>query len=285
MSATPTKTVIAQAAKRLRHGRLVAFPTETVYGLGADATNDAAVHRIFEAKGRPPSNPLIIHITDTAAAARLANLSDLARRLADRFWPGALTLVLERRPDSGLSLLATAGLPTVAIRAPAHPVANQLLRQTGCPVAAPSANKSGRISPTRAAHVRSQLGSVVDLIVDGGPCPLGLESTVLDLSGPTPAILRPGGTTQEALEEITGPLADPNAVALKLSPGTQARHYAPSATLRLDATDIRAGEVYLAFGPDQRTARNTSNLSPSGDLAEASANLYRMLIGPRRLGC
>ena len=220
MSETKAET-IAKAASLIRTGGIVAFPTETVYGLGADATNEAAVRRVFNVKGRPPSNPLIIHVTGTEAAARLAPLPRLAEQLAERFWPGPLTLVLERHADSGLSPLTTAGLPTVALRAPAHPIARELLRQVGCPIAAPSANRSGRVSPTCAEHVRAQLGDAVDLIVDGGPCPLGLESTVLDLSGPAPTILRPGGATQEALEEIIGPLIDPEATALRRSPGTQ----------------------------------------------------------------
>ena len=278
MSKPQTESIIAEAAKRLRHGGLVAFPTETVYGLGADATNEAAIRKIFEVKGRPPSNPLIIHVTGVNAAAKLTTIDGLAAELAKRFWPGPLTLVLERRPDSRLSPLATGGLSTVAIRAPALPIARELLQLADCPIAAPSANKSGHISPTRAAHVRAQLGDLVDMVVDGGPCPLGLESTVLDLSGPTPAILRPGSTTQEALEEITGPLADPKAGTLVRSPGTQARHYAPKATLRLNATDVRQHEAYLAFGPNEIVAANIRNLSPSGDLTEASANLYSMLI-------
>ncbi len=277
MSETKAET-IAKAAGLIRRGGIVAFPTETVYGLGADATNETAVRRVFEVKGRSPSNPLIIHVSGIAAAARLADMTNLARQLAERFWPGPLTLVVERRPDSGLSPLTTAGLPTVALRAPAHPIARDFLEQADCPIAAPSANKSGRISPTSADHVRWQLGDAVDMIVDGGPCRIGLESTVLDLAGPTPAILRPGGISKEALEEVAGTLADPEQSALRRSPGTQARHYAPKAALRLNATDARPGEAYLAFGPCNLTAEKTRNLSPSGDLAEAAAKLYCMLI-------
>ncbi len=277
MSETRAET-IAKAAGLIRRGGIVAFPTETVYGLGADATNEAAVRRVFEVKGRPPSNPLIIHVFGIEAAARLADMTDLATRLAERFWPGPLTLVLERRPNSGLSPLTTAGLPTVALRAPAHPIARDLLQQADRPIAAPSANKSGCVSPTCAEHVRLQLADAVDMIVDGGPCRIGLESTVLDLAGPTPAILRPGGIPKAALEEVTGALADPAESALRRSPGTQARHYAPKAALRLNATDVRPGEAYLAFGPSNLTAGKTRNLSPSGQLAEAATNLYGMLI-------
>ncbi len=285
MSSPPTlRQQITDAARLLRNGGLVAFPTETVYGLGADASNERAVQRLFGAKGRPSSNPLIVHVANVQAAARLADVDDIALRLTERFWPGPLTIVLERRPNAGIAPAATAGLSTVAMRAPAHPVARELLRQAGCPVAAPSANKSGRISPTRAEHVRAQLGDAVDMVVDGGPCAVGLESTVLDLTGTAPVILRPGGATREAIEAITGPLPDPPADLLKRSPGTQHRHYAPRARLRLDATDAAPGEAYLAFGPSDVSAAATRNLSPAGDLAEAGTNLYGMLLSLDQMG-
>src|ERR1700751_4215728 len=198
---------IARAAALLRAGRLVAFPTETVYGLGGDATNDNAVAAIFAAKARPRFNPLIIHVRALAEAERLALFNSAAHRAAAQFWPGPLTLVLPRQPSAGLSLLASAGLDTVAVRVPVHPVAQALLREAGRPIAAPSANRSGRVSPTEAAHVAEDLGDDVALILDGGPTPIGLESTVLDLSGAAPVLLRPGAITLEALTELLGPIA------------------------------------------------------------------------------
>src|SRR4051812_49127350 len=205
-----TETAIARAAQLLRDGELVAFPTETVYGLGGDATSEAAVARIFAAKGRPRFNPLILHVPGLAEAEPLAVFDERARDAAGRFWPGPLTLVLQRRASGGLSLLASAGRDTVALRAPAHPIAQQLLRALGIPIAAPSANRSGRISPTIAAHVAAELGSRVALILDGGICPIGLESTILDLTGPLPALLRPGGVTLEELREVFGVIATPS---------------------------------------------------------------------------
>ncbi len=218
---------IERAAALLRAGRLVAFPTETVYGLGADATSERAVAAIFEAKGRPRFNPLIAHVPGVAEAEAIAVFDARARDIAAHFWPGPLTLVLRRRGGTGLSLLASAGLDTVAIRAPAHPVAQALLRASGRPIAAPSANRSGRISPTEAAHVAAELGHHVALILDAGRTPVGLESTVLDLSGEAPALLRPGGVTLEQLTEVLGPIATPAAGLLR-SPGMLASHYAPS---------------------------------------------------------
>lgn len=268
---------IARAAAALRAGELVAFPTETVYGLGGDATNDRAVARIFEAKGRPRFNPLIVHVPDRAAAERHAAFFGHAAGLADRFWPGALTLVLPRRADSGLSLLVSAGLDTVALRVPAHDGARALLRAAGVPVAAPSANPSGRLSPTRAEHVARGLGDRVALILDGGPCAIGLESTVLDLSGDRPAILRQGGVPQEAIEAALG-----EAVAVAgaedhapRAPGMLLSHYAPGLPVRLDAMEGRPGEALLGFGPGAEGA--TLNLSETGDLVEAAANLFRFL--------
>jgi L-threonylcarbamoyladenylate synthase len=272
---------IERAAQALRQGALVAFPTETVYGLGAIAGDDRAVARLFAAKGRPRFNPLIVHVVDRAAAAPLARWDEIADRLAKHFWPGPLTLVLERLADAPLSPLVSAGGPTVALRAPAHPVAQALLRATALPVAAPSANPAGRASPTTADHVAAGLGQRIDLIVDGGPCPVGLESTVLDITTSPPRLLRPGGVTREALEEVIGPLGEPAAEADPLrprSPGRLASHYAPGLPLRLDATSVAADEALLAFGPTPPTgAAVTMNLSPGGDLEEAAANLFAML--------
>jgi L-threonylcarbamoyladenylate synthase len=268
---------ISRAAGLLKAGRLVAFPTETVYGLGGDATNERAVAEIFAAKGRPSFNPLIVHVGGLAEAEALAIFDDRARRVVATFWPGPLTLVLPRRADSGLSLLASAGLDTVAIRSPAHAVAQALLRETGRPVAAPSANRSGRVSPTEAAHVFEEIGDRIDLILDGGRTPVGLESTVLDLSAEAPAVLRPGGVTSEQLTELLGPIAAPAAGQPK-SPGMLASHYATSLPLRLEATAARNDEALLAFGPDAPPgSAEVLWLSRSGDLAEAAANLFAML--------
>jgi L-threonylcarbamoyladenylate synthase len=269
---------IARAAALLRGGRLVAFPTETVYGLGGDATNDHAVAAIFAAKGRPRFNPLIVHVPGLAEAEAFAVFDARARNLAAHFWPGPLSLVLPRRDGGGLSLLASAGLHTVAVRAPSHPVAQALLRATGRPVAAPSANRSGRISATEAAHVAAELGERVTLILDGGRCPVGLESTVLDLTGETPVLLRPGGVPLEALEALFGPIAAAAGTGLPKSPGMLASHYAPLLPLRLDAVGARPGEALLAFGHDPPPGfAEVLWLSRSGDLAEAAANLFAML--------
>src|SRR5215204_6147669 len=248
MPATPD--AIAHAARLLREGELVVFPTETVYGLGADATSEAAVAKIFAAKGRPRFNPLIVHVPGLAEAEALAAFDARAREAARRFWPGPLSLVLPRRPASGLALLASAGLDTVALRAPAHPVAQALLRATGRPLAAPSANRSGRVSPTAAAHVLAEFeGAGVALVIDAGACPIGLESAVLDLSGPVPLLLRHGGVTLEALRDVFPDIeiADAENGAPR-SPGRLPSHYAPSLPLRLDARDARPGEALLAFG-------------------------------------
>ena len=268
---------INRAAELVKAGRLVAFPTETVYGLGGDATNERAVAEIFAAKGRPRFNPLIVHVRGLAEAERLAVFDDHARRVASRFWPGPLSLVLPRRGDSGLSLLASAGLDTVAVRAPAHEVAQALLRETGRPIAAPSANRSGRISPTEATHVFEEIGDRIDLILDGGRTPVGLESTVLDLSSESPVLLRPGGVTAEQLTGLLGPFAAPGAGRPK-SPGMLASHYAPSLPLRLEAVRARPGEALLAFGPEAPPGfAEVLWLSRTGDLAEAAANLFAML--------
>jgi L-threonylcarbamoyladenylate synthase len=275
----PTASSIEDAARLLRKGGLVAFPTETVYGLGGDATDERAVAAIFEAKGRPRFNPLIAHVLGAADAQRFVRWSATAERLADAFWPGPLTFVLPRAERSPIALLATAGLDTVAIRAPAHPVAQALIRAAGLPLAAPSANRSGAVSPTRAEHVAESLGERVSLILDGGPCPVGVESTVLDLTGATPVLLRPGGATREAIEAVVGRIALSDALpagdAARSSPGQLESHYAPSRPLRLEATTVSADEGLLAFGPHPPAgAMVTCNLSPTGDLAEAAANLF-----------
>ena len=273
---------LAEAARLIRDGQLVAFPTETVYGLGGDATNERAVARIFEAKGRPSFNPLITHVPGAAEARLLVRWNDLAERLARRFWPGALTLVLPRGPGSPIALLVTAGLDSVAIRAPDHPLAQALLRAAGRPIAAPSANRSGAVSPTRAEHVAESLGDRVPLILDGGPCPVGVESTVLDLTTTPPTLLRPGGVTREDIEAEIGPVALsaalPSGDAARKSPGQLESHYAPSCPVRLEATTVAPDEGLLAFGPRPLAgARRTLNLSPTGDLAEAAANLFAHL--------
>ncbi|WP_272004698.1 L-threonylcarbamoyladenylate synthase [Roseovarius sp. ZX-A-9] len=265
---------IEQAAQFLRQGALVAFPTETVYGLGADACNGEAVARIFAAKDRPQFNPLIVHVADADAAQRYAEWNDLADRLAAVFWPGPLTLVLPLRAGGGLSPLVSAGQPSVALRAPDHPVGAALLAAFGGPIAAPSANPSGRISPTRAAHVVAGLSGRIAGIIDGGACPVGVESTIVGL-GDVPTLLRPGGLPAEAIEAALGvSLAAPVAGAALTSPGQLSSHYAPRAGMRLNAREARAGEVLLGFGPK---VRGDQTLSASGDLTEAAAQLFDML--------
>jgi L-threonylcarbamoyladenylate synthase len=268
---------IARAAALLRGGGLVAFPTETVYGLGADATSGEAVAGIYAAKERPRFNPLIAHVPDVQAARALGVFDERAERLAAAFWPGPLTLVVPLRPG-GVCPLAAAGLDSVGLRVPDHPVAAALLRAIGRPVAAPSANRSGRISPTTAAHVLADLDGRIDAVVDGGPARVGLESTIVSCLGSRPVLLRPGGATREALEAVLGEsLALPPDAAgeAPLAPGMLASHYAPRAAVRLGATDIRPGEAALLFGdagpPGLPQARAVENLSPRGDLAEAAA--------------
>ena len=275
---------IAEAAKALREGRLVAFPTETVYGLGADATNDEAVARIFEAKGRPRFNPLIVHVTGRQEAERHVRFTPEAEKLAAAFWPGGLTLVLPRRDNTPLSLLVSAGLDTVAIRVPAHEIARRLIRATGRPLAAPSANASGKVSPTRAEHVVESLGHspLLTMVLDGGPCEMGLESTVIGFpEGGTPTLLRPGAVAREDIEKVLGaPLAEaePHAgEAGRSSPGQLASHYAPNAPIRLNARDKQEDEILLGFGPDGPSLGASLNLSVKGDLTEAAANLFAML--------
>jgi L-threonylcarbamoyladenylate synthase len=278
----PTATTIARAARLLRAGKLVAFPTETVYGLGGAASTDRAVAAIYAAKARPRFNPLIVHVPSLRDAERLVVFDDRARALARRFWPGPLTLVLKRRPDSGISWLASAGLDSLAVRVPAHPVARRLLRAARLPVAGPSANRSGRVSPTTAAHVAESFAGTrgakkLAAIVEGGACTVGLESTVVDLSGPKAILLRPGGVPREAIERVIGKLHAPGKGPLR-SPGQLKSHYAPRLKLRFNARP-RAGEAYLAFGPVPRGIERDAvlNLSPRRDLAEAAANLFAML--------
>jgi L-threonylcarbamoyladenylate synthase len=276
--ATPEN--IAEAARLIRAGELVAFPTETVYGLGADATSDLAVARIFEAKARPRFNPLIAHLAEADGAEAFAVFSPTARRLARRFWPGPLTLVLPRAVDCRISELASAGLDTVALRVPAHAVARALLARIGRPVVAPSANPSGRISPTTAAHVVAGLGDRIAMVLDGGPCAVGLESTVIGFdAADRPVLLRPGGLAAEAIEAEVGPLATAGDDAgAPRSPGRLASHYAPSLPLRLGATALADDEALLAFGPDVPAGGMAClNLSARGDLVEAAANLFRHL--------
>lgn len=260
---------IAQAADILRDGGLVAFPTETVYGLGGDATNPAAVAGIFGAKDRPSFNPLIVHVPDVGAARALINFSNHAEKLAETFWPGPLTLVAPMRAGTKIADLVTAGLPTLAVRVPAHPVARSLLEILDRPVAAPSANPSGRISPTSAAHVLDGLDGRIDAVLDAGPCAVGLESTIIGLADETPQLLRPGGIPIERIEEVLGTGLEKAGPDIN-APGQLASHYAPNAPLRMEAQSPAPGEVFLGFGPGDADL----NLSRSGDLAEAAAHLF-----------
>ncbi|MFN6926124.1 MAG: L-threonylcarbamoyladenylate synthase [Tabrizicola sp.] len=275
----PDDAGLARAARLLAEGELVAFPTETVYGLGGDARSDRAVARIFQAKGRPSFNPLIVHLPDLAAIERIAEVGPKARDLAQAFWPGPLTLVLPLRDGSGLSPLVSAGLPTVAVRVPAHPLARRLLQAFGGPVAAPSANPSGRVSPTRADHVLEGLSGRIAAVLDGGPCAVGLESTIV-LADPEPVLLRPGGLPVEALEAaLAEPLALGGDSGKPTSPGQLASHYAPEAALRLNAGTAAPGEVLVGFGP----VKGTLTLSEAGDLVEAAARLFHALREADRL--
>ena len=264
---------ISKAADLLLGGELVAFPTETVYGLGALATDDKAVARIYAAKGRPQFNPLISHVTDVEAAFALGEFSADALKLAARFWPGPLTLVVPRWSTCNVSLLASAGLPSLAIRVPQHPIALELLRAVGKPVVAPSANPSGRISPTTAQHVRDGLGAKVSMVLDGGSCAVGVESTVVGFFDGKATLLRPGGLARDVIESALGfGLLDAEGDVMH-SPGQMESHYAPHAAMRLNADVAINGEAYLGFGK----FNSAHNLSPSGDVVEAAANLFRML--------
>jgi L-threonylcarbamoyladenylate synthase len=276
MDQGPLKTVRAAAAA-LASGDLVGLPTETVYGLGADATNAEAVAKIFAAKGRPHFNPLISHVASLEAAEALGVFSPLARKLAEAFWPGPLSLVVPRQPDCAVCDLACAGLDTIALRVPSHPLMQQVLRAFGKPVAAPSANVSGRPSPTTAAHVLEEFDDRIALVLDGGPSAVGLESAVVSVIGDQATLLRLGGLSREALEAVAGPLLAPDASAkaAPASPGMVLRHYAPRAPVRLNGSSAQAGEVMIGFGPGYEGAE--LNLSPSGDVVEAAAQLFSML--------
>jgi L-threonylcarbamoyladenylate synthase len=273
-----------RAGELLLAGRLVAFPTETVYGLGGDATNGEAVAAVYAAKGRPAFNPLISHVSDVAAARRLGRLDRLAEALAEAFWPGPLTLVVEQAPGCPVSALATAGLTSVALRVPAHPVALDLLRDVGRPIVAPSANRSGGVSPTTAEHVLADLSGRIAAVLDGGATVVGVESTVVACLGGGPRLLRPGGITRKAIERALGmrlaeaPESEPDAPQ---APGMLASHYAPRAQLRMDAREIRTGEAVLLFGSERPAgidrASAVLNLSEDGDLIEAAANLFAYL--------
>ncbi|OYY16914.1 MAG: threonylcarbamoyl-AMP synthase [Sphingomonadales bacterium 35-56-22] len=264
---------ITAAMELLRSGQIVAIPTETVYGLAADASNADAVAKIYAAKGRPDFNPLIVHVADQSAAENLAEFSPMAHQLAQAFWPGPLTLVLPLRADADITGAVTAGLPTIALRCPAHPVMQAMLKKTGLNIAAPSANKSGGISPTRAEHVLAGLGGAVPMILDGGPCSAGLESTIVAVREHGWQILRPGPVTAANIEQVLGigPLtaSGDNIEA----PGQLASHYAPSKAVRLNAIQPEPGEWHIGFG----AMEGNDNLSASGDLAQAAANLFDAL--------
>lgn len=284
-----TGSDIDRAAALLRAGSLVAFPTETVYGLGGDATDDRAVAAIFAAKGRPRFNPLIVHLATSDAARDLVAFDERATTLARRFWPGPLTLVLPRRDRCPVSLLASAGLDSLAVRVPAHPLAHALLTAAARPIAAPSANRSGRVSPTTADHVLAELEGRIAAVLDGGPCRVGIESTVVDLTTARATLLRPGGVPLEALREVIGTVEDgvsaDAAPAAPRAPGMLLSHYAPDLPLRLDAVTAAPGEVFLAFGPSAPPgAAQTRWLSRSGDPVEAAANLFATLRDVDRQG-
>ncbi len=277
---------VAEAARVLAAGGLVAFPTETVYGLGADATNGRAVARLYEAKGRPAFNPLIAHAVDLKAAQKLARFNPKAVRLAKAFWPGPLTLVLPRAAKCRVAELATAGLDTIAVRIPDHKVAQDILAAFGNPVVAPSANRSGHVSPTRAEHVQADLAGRIDLIIDGGATPVGVESTIVACLG-EPVLLRPGGLPRAAIEAVLqqklvhAPMSSTGADGAPLAPGMLAAHYAPRTELRRNVRRIEGGEALLAFGPalpdGAKRAAKVLNLSARGDLIEAAANLFSHL--------
>lgn len=272
---------VARAAELLRQGALVAFPTETVYGLGADAANPQAVGRVYAAKNRPPFNPLIVHLSDIEEVGREVEIPPVARALAKAFWPGPLTLVLPRRADSGVVARVSAGLDTIAVRVPDHPVALALLRSVGGPLVGPSANPSGSVSPTHARHVLSDLDGKVDAVLDAGDCRLGIESTIVGFQAGEPVLLRSGALAIEAIARILGRApAAPAMFSQLLAPGGLPRHYAPSALLRLGASAPESGEAWLGFGADPAAAGSAvarENLSPDGDLGEAATRLYHCI--------
>ncbi len=272
----PDHKDIKDAAAIIRAGGLVAMPTETVYGLAADAANDKAVAKIFEAKGRPQFNPLIIHVASIGMARRYVEVSPLAEQLMKEFWPGPLTLVLPRKPDSPISLLVSAGLDTIGVRMPKHDLAQALINAADRPLAAPSANRSGSISPTRAEHVKDSLGKRVDMILDGGPCPVGVESTIVKVDGAAVALLRPGGIARGAIEHVIGHALQ-SAHGKIEAPGMMKSHYAPAARMRLNAHEQKDGEAFLGFGAVAGGGAHALNLSERGDLREAAANLFHHL--------
>jgi L-threonylcarbamoyladenylate synthase len=274
--ATATQDAIERAGEALARGDIVAFPTETVYGLGANALDASAVAKVFAAKERPRFNPLIVHVLGVEEAETYAVVNATARKLTQAFWPGPLSLVLPRRPDCAIPSLVSAGLDTIALRTPAHAVARALLKAARVPVAAPSANRFGRISPTAAAHVETELGGLPGMILDGGPCPLGLESTVVGVVGDAVTLLRVGGLPRQDIEAVLDrPLVDMQPCAPIISPGQTKSHYAPRTPLRLDVTRPQADEALLAFGPDAPAfAGPTINLSPRGDLNEAAMQFF-----------
>ncbi|WP_084419995.1 L-threonylcarbamoyladenylate synthase [Henriciella litoralis] len=269
----PDKTALDKAASLLERGGLVGMPTETVYGLAADAANPDAVAQIYSVKGRPAFNPLIAHVATPEDAFAQGDFSAEARALAAEFWPGPLTFVVNKVPETTVCDLARAGLQTLALRVPAHPVAQALLQRFARPVVAPSANPSGRISPTEAAHVATDLGDAIDMVLDGGASQVGLESTVIDARGPHPILLRLGTITQDQIAAIWPGVEMGGSEGKPVSPGQLLRHYAPDAALRLNVTEPQPGEAFLGFGPGEATL----NLSPSGNLIEAAANLFAML--------
>jgi L-threonylcarbamoyladenylate synthase len=280
----PNSAGIAEAARMLSDGRLVAFPTETVYGLGTDATDARAVARLYEAKERPVFNPLITHVPGVGAAGKIGRFNDIADRLAEKFWPGPLTLIVAAAPNSPVCDLARAGLDTVALRVPAHPIALTLLKAAARPVVAPSANRSGHVSPTTPQHVLTDLQGRIDAVLDGGPTPLGLESTIIDCTGATAVLSRPGTISRGAIEAVLGaPLSEPRARQdnSPTAPGQLPSHYATRAQLRLDVSEVQPGEALLAFGPKRpvgaERASYVLDLSPKGDLVEAAANLFSHL--------
>lgn len=285
---TVSAEAVAEAVRYLAAGGLVAFPTETVYGLGADAANGKAIARLYEAKGRPAFNPLISHVSDAAAARRLGNFDPVANRLSEVFWPGPLTLVVPRQPNCPVADLATAGLDTIALRVPDHAVAHDLLAAFGAPIVAPSANRSGHISPTTAQHVLADLRGRIDLVLDGGPTLVGIESTIIACLG-EPTLLRPGGVPRAEIERVLGqplverltPIDLSREGEVPLAPGELASHYAPHTPLRLEARSVNPGEALLAFGASLPAgsdhAAKVLNLSPGEDLIEAAANLFSHL--------
>ncbi|MEO1718903.1 MAG: L-threonylcarbamoyladenylate synthase [Pseudomonadota bacterium] len=284
MSMSPTDSAISEAARAIRAGQLVAFPTETVYGLGADATNGGAVARVFAAKGRPHFNPLIVHVANPADALKYGQIGGHLAKLTDAVWPGPLTVVVKQTSESPVAALATAGLDTVAIRCPAHPIAQRLIAEAELPLVAPSANVSGHVSATTAAHVRADFGRVVPIVLDGGPTRIGVESTIVtsDPDGQI-VLLREGGMPRENIAEIVGnnAIADratQNNDVAPSAPGQMTSHYAPSTTVVLDITEVPSGSALLAFGGSVPIHDGpTRNLSPSGSLVEAAANLFDAL--------